>query len=161
MTMDEILERITGRYVEEGECWIWTGGNVQGTRPYVTINYKRVPVRKLMAIAKGIFREGRVNPPKCGNPLCVNPDHVASITKSQHMRKLGKLGGRDLKRLATIRAGVHPNKKLSDDQVLEIRNSTERSSVLARRYGVSACLISRVRLHKTRKHLNPFAGLIQ
>jgi len=158
--MDEILARISDRYVEEGECWIWTGATVQGGRPYLTINGKRIAVRTLMARAKGIWFEGHVNPSKCGNPLCVNPDHVASMPKSRHMKLLGRIGGTDPKRLAKIQTTVHPGKKLTDAQVLEIRASAETSAALAKRYGVSACLVSRVRLHKTRKHLNMFAGLM-
>jgi len=159
--MDEILARISERYIEEGDCWIWTGATVQGGRPYLTINYKRVAVRALMAKAKGIWQEGHVNPSKCGNPLCVNPDHVVSITKRQHMRQLGKIGGTDPKRLVMIQSMHHPLRKLDDSQVLEIRSSGESCASLAKQYGVSACLISRVRLHKTRRHLNPFAGLMQ
>ena len=155
------MERIADRVVEEGECLIWTGATVQGGRPYLTVNYKRVSVRKLMAMAKGIWRNGDVNPTTCGNPLCVNPDHVASISKTKHMRQLGKLGGTDPKRLAMIQTMSHPNKKLTDAQILDIRRSTETTAAAAKRHGVSAALISRVRLYKTRKHLNMFAGLMQ
>lgn len=161
MTLEEIRDRIADRVVEEGECLIWTGATVQGGRPYVTVDYKRVGVRTLMAQAKGIWREGHVNPSKCGNPLCVHEDHVASMPKAKHMQKLGRIGGRDPRRMATIQTGVHPGRKLSDSQVMEIRTSTDSISEAAKRHGVSGALISRVRLHKTRKHLNPFAGLFK
>lgn len=171
--MQEILERIAGRYIEEGECWIWTGATVQGGRPYLTLTdrrvqasnrkhrYKRHPLRKLIAKAKNIYRKGDVNPSKCGNPLCVNPDHVVSIPKKKHMSQLGRMGGTDPKRMVTIQTSTHPGKKLTDEQIVAIRASTDSSAAIAKQFGVSSALISRVRLHQTRKHLNPFAGLIK
>lgn len=161
MTLEDIIARIEGRYVEEGECWLWTGATVQGGRPYLTIDYKRVAVRTLMARAKGIWRDGDVNPAKCGNPLCVNPEHAASMTKSKHMKILGKIGGSHPTRLVKIQVMGHPLKKLEDWQVIDIRTSSESVADAARRHGVSGALVSRVRLHKTRKHLNPFASLIR
>lgn len=161
MTLEEIRVRIADRVVEEGECLLWTGATVLGGRPYVTVEYKRAAIRTLIAKAKGIWREGHVNPSKCGNPLCVHEDHVASMPKAKHMQQLGKIGGRDPKRMATIQTGVHPGRKLSDSQVMEIRSSTDSVAEAAKRHGVSGALISRVRLHKTRKHLNPFAGLFK
>ncbi len=161
MNLEEIRARTADRVVEEGECLLWTGATVQGGRPYLTIGYKRIAVRTLIAKAKGIWREGHVNPSKCSNPLCVHEDHVASMPKAKHMQKLGAIGGRDPKRMATIQTGVHPGRKLSDAQILEIRTSTDSVAEAAKRHGVSGALISRVRLHKTRKHLNPFAALIR
>lgn len=161
MTLKEIMARIADRVVEEGECLIWTGATSSSGRPYVTKKGKQVAVRKLMAKAKSIWRKGHVNPSNCGNPLCVNPKHVASMTKSEHMKQLGRLGGTDPKRLATIQTGTHPGRKLSDAQVLEILASTDSGTQAAKRHGVSGSLIGRVRRFETRRHLNPFARLMK
>lgn len=160
MNLKQIMDRIGDRVVKDGACLLWTGGTVLGGRPYVTIDYKRVAVRKLMAEAKRIYKPGHVNPPSCGNPLCVNHRHVLSISKSEHMRMLGKIGGKDPKRLVTIKIKPHPLKKLERCQIAEIFESQESAAALARRFGVSGSLVSRVRRLEGH-HLvsNPFAGL--
>lgn len=160
MKLSEILRRIEGRYVEEGECWIWTGSTTMSSRPVVIVNKKQIGVRVLMAMAKGQHKPGDVHPSTCRNPLCVNPKHVDTKTKSEQMKIAGSLGGTDPKRLVTIQKISHPNKKLTDAQVMEMRMSTESNVKVARRFGVSTGLVCRVRQHKTRAHLNPFAGLL-
>jgi hypothetical protein len=43
--------------------------------------------------------------------------------------------------------------KLTDEQVREIRASTSRGTLLAKRYGISACLVSLIRNRKAWTHI--------
>lgn len=48
------------------------------------------------------------------------------------------------------RGCANPNAKLTDEQVAEIRNSTERTKILCERYGVSRSLVQGIRRGKMR-----------
>lgn len=159
-TLTKVMRLIEGRVVKNGDCLLWTGATIAGSRPYVTINHERIPVRRLMAKAKKIYQPGDVTPSSCGNPLCVHPEHAMSIPKTEHMQMLGRIGGKDPKRLVTIKVRRHPLQKLEPPQIKEIRRSTEPAASLAQRFGVSKSLVSRVRRLEARQLLhNPFAGL--
>jgi hypothetical protein len=160
MTLAEIMVRIADRVEKSGNCLLWTGATVNGSRPYLTTNGVRVAVRRLMTEANGTYREGCVTLSRCGNPLCVHPNHAIAITKSQHMRRLGKIGGKDPKRLLTIKIQRHPLQKLEPWQVTEIVQTSVPATELAKRYGVSGSLIWRVRRREGHSRVNnPFAGL--
>jgi len=51
------------------------------------------------------------------------------------------------------RGGLHPLAKLNDDAVREIRISSEKGVVLARKFNVSQAVISRVRNHGQWRHI--------
>lgn len=51
------------------------------------------------------------------------------------------------------RGEAHPTSKLTEQQVLEIANSTERGVVLAKRYNIGQTSVSMIRKRKVWKHL--------
>jgi hypothetical protein len=86
---------------------------------------------------KGDIPEGLVIRHKCDNPSCINPDHLELGTVRQNFD--------DRKRHGTWPSGDnHPQARLSNDQVAEIRKSyiwyskTKGCRALAKEYGVSA-----------------------
>lgn len=160
MNRKELISWLEKRVIEVGECWEWQHSAISGTRPYVTRDKQRIPVRRTIAQVFGMYEPGHVQTTSCGNPLCVNPKHVLSMSKSDHMKIAGGKGGSDPKRLVTIQTLQQFNRKLSDEQVAQIRASDESSRVLGERFGVSRALVCRVRRLECRRHLNnPFAGL--
>jgi len=62
----------------------------------------------------------------CGNPACVNPDHLEAVSHAENVRR-----GR-----AT---------KLASADVTEIRRFPEKQQVLADRYGISQSQVSRIK----------------
>jgi hypothetical protein len=84
---------------------------------------------------------------KCDNPLCCNPAHLFAGTRADNQRDMQ----------AKLRSGVlgtkNPKAVLTEEQVLEIRRSTESDKVLSARYGVLHWAISDARSGRHWKHL--------
>ena len=78
----------------------------------------------------------------CDNGICVNPEHVSPGTHQKNMADLHLRGrGRNAK------GRMHPRAKLTEDQVVEIRNRRvggESSYALAKRFSVDRALITRI-----------------
>lgn len=82
----------------------------------------------------------------CGNPLCVNPRHLAEGTKRQNTADAIEHG--------TFPSGeAHHSTKLTDADVIAIRQSSETGKAIAARYGITPASVSNIRLGKTWKHL--------
>lgn len=85
---------------------------------------------------------------KCDHKACVRLDHLTTGTAAENARDAIIRG--------TVCAGeTHWNHRLTEDQVRAIRASTERTGVLAERYGVSGGLISKVRAGTVWSHIRP------
>jgi hypothetical protein len=126
------------RYVEETRgyvtsCWIWRlSKNVKG------YGSGWDPIRGKRVLAHRLYYEHSHGPIAadlqidhlCRVPDCVNPDHLEPVPAAENVRR-----GR-----AT---------KLTTEIVLEIRRSTEKQLVLARRYGVGQGHISRIKSRHT------------
>jgi len=89
---------------------------------------------------------------KCDNPLCINPDHLFIGTQADNMA--------DCKRKGRIRAPKGEkagNSKLMPDQIVEIRSACADGAiqrVLAKQYGVSQSLVSKIMLRKIWAHIS-------
>ena len=119
-------------------CWIWQGGKNSDGYGY----YKRERVHRLVLSEKlGRPLKGMALH-SCGNRLCCNPSHLREGTHKENMQDMSKHGTHDGK---NRRGEKHPRSMLTDKQREEIRNSDERTSVLAKQYGVSAPCISMTR----------------
>ena len=157
------IESLKARTVEEGDCWNWTGylGNKV---PHVCHDGKMHSVRRL-------FRDLLGNPvkeswfiyPKCGNGVCVNPDHNTVLSPKQFRQYIGKKAGGSLTRKIKIQAFKHRTmSKLNWEKADEIRLSTEPSRQVAEKYGVNKSLICKIRAGKAWVRYNsPFAGLMR
>lgn len=84
---------------------------------------------------------------QCDVRACVNPEHLCLGTHLENMRD------RDL-RNRTAKGVHHGRSKLTEEQVLEIRKSTEKGSVLAKQFNVSCAAISRVKAGQLWKHIS-------
>ena len=96
--------------------------------------------------------EGMVIMHTCDAPSCVNPSHLRLGTPLENAR------GRDRKgRAYVFRGSDHPMRKLSDQQVIDIRGEYARGSVtqveLGQRYGVTNQTIHRIVRRKGWAHI--------
>ena len=139
----------------DNECWPWTGtltdngygrfvsprGEHRAHRIAYALGYS-TPVPSVVMICH-----------RCDNRRCCNPRHLfigAAADNNADARAKGR---------HVAPSGLANGKaKLSDAQVIEIAGSTERGSVLAARYGVSASLVSMIR-KGTRRRMVGDAGV--
>jgi len=89
-------------------------------------------------VHKGDIPNGLVVMHTCDNPRCINPKHLILGTRKQNTQDMIDKGrhytGEGLSR-----------KKLTDQQIINIRNSTESSYQLAKIYPVSPTQIRRIK----------------
>jgi len=149
------------RTIEDGDCWEWQGYCANGT-PSVFHAGKMIAVRRLFTeLLGGKLRDGYYVA-KCGNGLCVNPDHTTYNDPKQHMKK----GNRKALQSPTRRLKIQiykraTNAKLTQEMADEIRSSEGPSRVIAQKYGVNRSVVCRIRTGKAWVNLqNPFAGLM-
>lgn len=84
----------------------------------------------------------------CDNPRCINPNHLRPGTHSENIKEAYTKG-----RKTTPQGTKHPRFRLSLTQVKEVFESSESSISLAKRFGVSASAIYRLRNGSTWKSL--------
>jgi hypothetical protein len=127
-------------------CWIWTGAKnnygygiflLPGDKPVRAHRYsyefftgKKIP-------------NGMIIMHSCDNPPCVNPAHLRVATKSEN--------NADTANKRRHHYGLdHWNGRLSEDDITNIRASTETKSALAKKYAVNYSHIWRIVNEQTR-----------
>jgi hypothetical protein len=161
MSRIHTIESLKKRTIEDGECWEWQGYCANGT-PSVSHDGKMISVRRLFTQLLGnTVREGYYVP-KCGNKLCVNPEHTTYNDPKQHMKKAARKALQSPTRRLKIQ--IHKRAttaKLTQEMADEIRCSEGPSRLIAEKYGVNKSVICRIRAGKAWVNLsNPFAGLM-
>lgn len=156
-----LRDRIMSRCIEEGDCLIWQGGSAKV--PYLTIQSKKVSVRKLMLQLHGveILTQSKFFGVGCETPMCVALDHIRQRSKAQHAKYFGNLGVYSGPvKIAKMAATKRAKSKLDDEKVAAIRASDKSSMALSAEYGVAASYITSIKAGKLWKSYNsPFAGL--
>jgi hypothetical protein len=147
------------------ECWLWSGAIQGAGYGMIWCRSRRGPV--LAHMASYVLEHGDIEPGmevihSCDTPHCVNPAHLKQATHAENLadaaRKRRMSSGPEHRRkvLAGMRLGErHPRAKLSDQQVLEIRQrkaAGETDTELGREFGVSRALIYKLHLGKARQH---------
>ena len=98
--------------------------------------------------ANGPIPEGLCVLHRCDNPTCVNPNHLFLGTRGQNNADRAAK-----KRNADISGEKHPSAKLTEKQVLAIREDTRPHRVLADIYGVDASSISNIKRRRNWAHI--------
>lgn len=157
--------RIRCRMDEETGCWVWIMGTGGRDVPCVSIqkNGKPVSVRGRRAAlelagpvpTKKVVASNRLT---CTNSMCVNPEHSQWLTIGTFRSRLAE---RPITFEKLRQNGIqnrHRLAKLTEAQVLEIRQSSEPVKVLCKRYGVSKGTICNIRNHHTWRDLGALKG---
>lgn len=137
-------------------CWNWNGrlvGKGYGMIGLGGKGAKQVLVHRLAyQMHKGEIPDGMVVMHKCDNPRCVNPDHLDAGTQSQNIKD-AFARGRKINLPSGLKGESHGASKLTSDQVLMIRASTDSYKNLALSFGVSRSAIERIKYRKTWSHI--------
>jgi hypothetical protein len=143
VTDDDLLRAtiMNKSVVTEHGCWEWQGAKSYGYGMMMR-GRKRLRVHRLSyELWCGAIPDDHVMRHKCDNPRCVNPNHLEPGTQAQNIQDI-------------VVRGRHGRRKLTEDEVAEIRSSTESNRALATRFGVGIIAIRRSRIGETWKHLN-------
>lgn len=140
------------RYDEKTGCWNWTGAiHANG---YGIIRYagKAHRVHRVCAhIYLGFDLSSRLDVcHKCDNRRCFNPRHLFIGTRKDNMQD-AKSKGRIV--LPDTRGECHPQAKLNNSDVLEIRHSMTSAKELSKLYGVTPVSIMNIKRFKTWRHI--------
>jgi predicted XRE-type DNA-binding protein len=158
-----LIEQIRKHVVEEGDCWNWTGAmQTSGTVP--TMNYKRKvgAVRRFILQEQGVDLSKRLATYTCGNPLCVNPEHVSPATRRAVQRRTTEEQGhqKSLLRRKKLADNARKRAKLNPELARQVREADGTQDEIAARFGVSQATVSVIKRGVTWKdYNNPFAGL--
>ena len=160
----ELLNKITDRCEEVGDCLEWQGHVSSGGSPRIWHEGKTHSVRKLMLQANGKASEV---PPKhklmttCENPRCIHPSHLVIAPMAKFVRVRLVANTNHQIRAAKIAKARRKSAKLTADDVAAIRASDEADHILAERYGVSRSHVSGIQARtKWRDHsVSPWAGM--
>jgi hypothetical protein len=162
--MSELIDRIRKHIIEEGDCWNWTGA-LQSSGTVPTMNYKRKvgAVRRFILLEQGVDLSKRLATYTCGNPMCVNPEHVAPATRRNVQRRTTEEQAHqsDVLRCKKLADKARQHSKLTHEQAMQVREAEGNQYAIAKRFGVSQATVSAIKLGKTWRSYtgNPFAGL--
>ena len=155
-----ILDVIKHKTVEVGECMEWTG-YVNGRTPFTSIDGRGIPVRALVALRLGMKTGGKIVTNCCNNVLCVNPDHIKLMGKSQFHSQMGKtrIDQQAIARRMKISAAVRKRAKLTPEIVAKIRLERGTQEEIGKIYGVCKRTIGNIQRGETWRDYGMFSQL--
>lgn len=160
LTPQDLLDRSD----EVGECWIWNQATSDAGYPIMKVRGCGCRlVRRLAAELAG--HELKPRQPvvtTCDEKKCVRPEHCLPSSNQAVAQKAADAGAfSQPQRGAKIAAGRRAKSaKLTMEQAMEIRNSTEVGHVLAARYGIDKSRVNAIKRGEAWKdYANPFTGL--
>lgn len=121
----------------QDRCWIWNGATPKGEHGYGRFNGEYAH-RIAYRMSNGEIPEGMIVRHQCDNRRCVNPAHLLVGTAADNT-------GDAIQRNRLASGSRHGRTRLTDEQVAEIRSSSEKGRELAQRMGVSESTISYIR----------------
>lgn len=136
-----IIERLYRKVVHsESGCWIWGGARNSGGYGHLTINgVTKTANRVSWEEHNGPIPEGMYVLHRCDVRACINPKHLflGSAKDNTHdaisKGRLNKVGE------------AHHNSKLTQAQVLEIRQNSKSHEDIAKEFGISKSHVSSIK----------------
>lgn len=132
--------------IQRGSCVLWLGFSDPSGYGVISDYPRRNQKAHRIAyvLAKGTIPASRVVMHACDTPACINPDHLSLGTDQDNIRDCVQKG-------RTSRGKPRQNcRRLWDEDVVAIRQSTEPTKTLCLRYGVSTRTIQNVRAGRAR-----------
>ena len=130
--MQERIDRYSIPEPNSG-CVLWMGATIRG---YPVIRYKG-KVEYVSRLVAGIPK-GVVGRHKCDVALCINENHIIAGTQADNMADM-------VQRRRQSRGSHRPLSKLTEDQVLQIRNDSGKQYEIARAYRISQSTVSQIK----------------
>lgn len=142
LAKERLLKKVV---IAESGCWEWPHINNRGYGR-IKINYKNYATHRLAA---HIYLDFDLESKAfichhCDNPICCNPEHLYIGDQESNMEDMKQRGRQRI-----------VNKKLTQSQVDEIRQSPLSARKLAKLFNVSRSCIRHILQGKTYKEGNP------
>lgn len=138
-------------------CWLWTGATNENGYGVLSApkGMPRLAHRMSYELANGAgSAAGLMVCHNCDNPPCVNPAHLFLGTNLDNVRDMQAKGRAS--RVPRVVGAAHPQAKLSDANVLAIRQRRaegELVAALAAGFGLSVSAINRIVNRHTWRHI--------
>lgn len=135
---------------QESGCWEWQKS--KSGAGYGQIRFRGVPFsahRMSYVIHKGEIPDGMYILHSCDNRSCVNPDHLSVGTCKENLHEMFSKG-----RHNRWSHGKGLN-SLTEDQVIEIKRSSDTDRITAEKYGVSMVHVANIRRGVAWKNVAP------
>jgi DNA-binding transcriptional regulator YiaG len=154
-TVSSAIDRFDASYIPEpiSGCWLWIGAE-QGSYGYgrLKVNGKAMQAHKYSYERfVGEVPEKMLVCHHCDNPACVNPYHLFVGTNQDNtndkVRKNRQAKGKSLSNAQSknkARGELNGNSKLTKDQIHKIRSLDVSQRKIAKMFGVSQALISKI-----------------
>lgn len=142
----EKIDRIS----HKSGCWVWLAARHKFG--YGRLSLPGRPSRHIYAhrfswiLHYGSIPDGLCVLHRCDNPACANPEHLFLGTRCDNCHD------RENKGRGTF-GETHPQAKLCEKDVVEIRKAKLSGVQLATKFGVSPMLITRIRKGRIWKHI--------
>ena len=132
------------------DCWLWQKAKNNSGYGWMFVGEKNWLAHRLSWILhNGEIPEGICVLHKCDVRTCVNPKHLFLGTRRDNNFDMIQKG----RRRPDVRGSARSDAKLTEEKVLEIRASADKSSSLASRFNVTATLINTVRKRRAWAHI--------
>lgn len=159
-----LADKLDQHCEESGDCMLWGGPLVQRKFPVLNVDRKKLYVKRHAMQLMGHVLGRKVVTSKCGNQLCVNPEHLVLVTKAKMVEMTVAAHGGNLNTPASkakIAAALRAKSPLTQEEVADIRNSNDSITTIARRYDISEAYAYMLRRGDWRRDYNatPFSGL--
>lgn len=130
-------------------CWLWMKPLDRDGYGRVCVDGKNQRVHRVSyRLYKGDIPNGMIVCHECDTPACINPEHLFLGTHLDNVRdKITK--GRDVDQKGTN----NPHSKLTEADVIVIRQSSKLQRELAKEHGVVRSTISAIISRKTWSHI--------
>jgi hypothetical protein len=132
------------------ECWPWLASTKQGGYGKLGSGDGRILLahRVSLHLTNGPVPDGMVVCHRCDNPGCVNPAHLFIGTQADNIWDMHAKG-----RGNPPRGCQHPNARLTDDIVADIRADSRSNRQLAREYGIGKSTVGMIKARLTWTHV--------
>lgn len=153
-TNEEVLRRMMERSIVqpgplETPCRVSTYSRKGPDKRYaqIVVDGSNIAVHIMMWLIKnGPIAKGMCVCHKCDNGACFAEDHLFLGTQAENMRDMVQKG-------RSLREASHYNTKLSDEQVIAIRNDPRPQPQIAAEYGITQQHVSSIKRFVDRPHV--------
>lgn len=161
--VNHTLETISERCIEDGDCLVWQGALMGGSRPAVSIGGKVISLRRHIfteLLGKKIPR-GHLVTFSCTNSRCLAEEHITTMTRTQLTKSAAERTQYAIRpeRRAKLAKAAQERSPYTQNDVAMVRGFDGSARKAARVLGVSRDFATQVRANRSWAQTTPFSGL--